>query len=540
MTERALSGHGSRFAIATPHVAATEAGRAAFEAGGNAIDAALAAATTLAVVYPHMCGVGGDLFALVQRPEGDVVAVNSTGVSPRGIDPDAVRAAHGTVMPERGPFTVTVPGAVAGWWALHRRGAWLAWPDLFEAALAHAGGVPVARSLADHPRVGRRAGPRRRPGARCGLLPERRAARPRARTLVQPALGATLAALAADGPRRALRRRGRPPVRARPPRGRGPDRALGPRGHTRRRPCPRSSAATATSTFASPHPRPRASSCSRSSPPSSAWRSTPTRSGPTPATLALLFRAASLDRDRHLADPEHMTRAPAHAARRRPHRRALRRGPRSGGRCRSTPRPTPQGGTVGLATADADGLRGLPDPEPRAGVRRRGSWSPPPASSRRAAAAGSCSTRRTRTCSRPASSPRTRSCRSWRTARGGLAAVSATMGGSAHPQINTMSLDPRVRPRALPRRGRGRAPVAGRRDGPRRSRPVRRRRALGGRARARPLERAGFRVDVLEDPSEDVGHAHLIVVGPDGHLRRGHRPARRRRGRGRIAASIIA
>ena len=50
---------GSRWAIATPHALATEAGAEAFERGGNAIDAALAAATTLAVVYPHMCGVGG-------------------------------------------------------------------------------------------------------------------------------------------------------------------------------------------------------------------------------------------------------------------------------------------------------------------------------------------------------------------------------------------------------------------------------------------------------------------------------------------------
>jgi gamma-glutamyltranspeptidase len=56
---------GARWAIASPHLAATRAGAEAFEAGGNALDAALAAAVTLAVAYPHMCGVGGDLFAVL-------------------------------------------------------------------------------------------------------------------------------------------------------------------------------------------------------------------------------------------------------------------------------------------------------------------------------------------------------------------------------------------------------------------------------------------------------------------------------------------
>ena len=73
---------GRTWAAATPHRLATDAAAIAFERGGNAIDAALAAATTLAVVYPHMCGVGGDLFALVQHKAGDVVAVNASGRAP--------------------------------------------------------------------------------------------------------------------------------------------------------------------------------------------------------------------------------------------------------------------------------------------------------------------------------------------------------------------------------------------------------------------------------------------------------------------------
>ncbi len=283
MTERVLSGTGKRFAIATPHIAATAAGRAAFEAGGNAIDAALAAATTLSVVYPHMCGVGGDLFALVERPEGDVVAINSTGVSPRGIDPDVVRAEHGDAMPERGPFTVTVPGAVGGWWALHRRGAWLAWPDLFEAAPCTRA---ARRSRARWPTPSRPAWRRAfstDPGLGAVFYPDG-GPLPEGAVLVQPALQVTLAAIAAEGPDALSEARSAGGSRSvsETPGSRSTRRTS---SDTRPRPCRRSSVATATSTSASLHPRPRASCCSRSSPRSSASRSIPTRSGPTPGRL---------------------------------------------------------------------------------------------------------------------------------------------------------------------------------------------------------------------------------------------------------------
>jgi gamma-glutamyltranspeptidase/glutathione hydrolase len=143
---------GARWAIASPHLAATRAGAEAFEAGGNALDAALAAAVTLAVAYPHMCGVGGDLFAVVERrghDGGDTLAVNSSGRAPRGADPGALRTAHGDVMPLRGPAPITVPGAVAGWEALHRLGARLGWAEVFDAGIAAAhDGVEMPASLA--------------------------------------------------------------------------------------------------------------------------------------------------------------------------------------------------------------------------------------------------------------------------------------------------------------------------------------------------------------------------------------------------------
>jgi gamma-glutamyltranspeptidase/glutathione hydrolase len=126
------------YAIATPHVAATAAGRAAFEAGGNAIDAALAAACTLTVVYPHMCAVGGDVMALVH--DGQAHAVNGSGRAPAALRPGPV--------PLRGVGSITVPGAVRAWETL--AGRWgsrpLSQALVGAAALAH-DGVGVAPSL---------------------------------------------------------------------------------------------------------------------------------------------------------------------------------------------------------------------------------------------------------------------------------------------------------------------------------------------------------------------------------------------------------
>lgn len=133
----------ARFAIATPHLAATAAGRAAFEAGGNAVDAALAAACALAVVYPHMCGVGGDVMALVH--DGRAHAVNGSGRAARALAPDAARGG----VPVRGVGAITVPGAVSAWQTLADRFGSLPLPRALEGAAALAlDGVPVAPSLA--------------------------------------------------------------------------------------------------------------------------------------------------------------------------------------------------------------------------------------------------------------------------------------------------------------------------------------------------------------------------------------------------------
>jgi gamma-glutamyltranspeptidase/glutathione hydrolase len=187
----------ARWAVAAPHALATEAGARAFGEGGNAADAALAAAAVLTVAYPHQCGVGGDLFALVRDPDGKVVAINASGAAPLGIDVEALRAAGGGRMPQRGPLTITVPGAPSGWAALHRH-ARLPFSRAFAEAIALAEeGVAVAGS------VGRSIERNLElimadPGLAAVFAPSGRALRTGER-LVQPALARTLRAIAEGG-----------------------------------------------------------------------------------------------------------------------------------------------------------------------------------------------------------------------------------------------------------------------------------------------------------------------------------------------------
>lgn len=141
--------HPAKGAISTSHSLATEAGAAALEAGGNAIDAALAAAAALCVVYPHNVALGGDLVALVRSPDGVVRFLNATGTSPADQSLERLREKHGEKLPIRGIDTVTVPGGVRGWQALHEYGAKLSWGDHLSDAIRFAEqGVPVSRSLA--------------------------------------------------------------------------------------------------------------------------------------------------------------------------------------------------------------------------------------------------------------------------------------------------------------------------------------------------------------------------------------------------------
>src|SRR5688572_13044038 len=104
---------------AVDHLAAG-AGVAMLRAGGSAADAAVAASAVLAVTTQHMCGMGGDLFALVHTGDGPPYALNASGRAGSGADPDRLRAEGNTTMPFLGDIrSVPVPGCVDGWVALH-------------------------------------------------------------------------------------------------------------------------------------------------------------------------------------------------------------------------------------------------------------------------------------------------------------------------------------------------------------------------------------------------------------------------------------
>ncbi len=136
----------ARNVVATSQPLASQAGAAAFARGGNAIDAALAAAITLTVVEPTMNGIGGDAFALVW--DGTKLhGLNASGRSPRAWNPG--RFAGQAAMPETGWESVTVPGVVSGWAALSERYGALPFADLFGEAIRHAhDGFPVSPVIA--------------------------------------------------------------------------------------------------------------------------------------------------------------------------------------------------------------------------------------------------------------------------------------------------------------------------------------------------------------------------------------------------------
>ena len=130
--------------VATSQSLATQAGLSALKQGGNAVDAALAAAITLTVVEPTSCDVGGDLFALVW--DGTKLhGLNGSGRAPAALTLEEVRKRGHTEMPGRGWLSVTVPGAPAAWRDLHQRFGRLPFASLFESAITYAEqGYPIS------------------------------------------------------------------------------------------------------------------------------------------------------------------------------------------------------------------------------------------------------------------------------------------------------------------------------------------------------------------------------------------------------------
>jgi gamma-glutamyltranspeptidase / glutathione hydrolase len=138
--------------VATSHVQASVAGAKILAQGGSAIDAAVAANAVLGVTEPMMNGMGGDLFAIYwEAKTGKLYGLNSSGWAPQGLTIEHLKAKKDVAMPIEGIDSVTVPGAVAGWRALHERFGRTAWKDLFLSAIFYADeGYPVPEVIASY------------------------------------------------------------------------------------------------------------------------------------------------------------------------------------------------------------------------------------------------------------------------------------------------------------------------------------------------------------------------------------------------------
>jgi gamma-glutamyltranspeptidase / glutathione hydrolase len=184
-------------AVVSGHPLASAAGYEVLRAGGNAVDAAVTMAAVLAVVRPHMNGVGGDAFALF-HPGGTepVVALNASGRAGALATPAFFEAVDAEAIPTSGPLPVTVPGAVSAWSAALERFGTIPLSRALEPAirLADEGFVAtetLARDLAELSRLNEPGRALYAPGG-TSLQP--------GDLLRNPALANTLRALASEGP----------------------------------------------------------------------------------------------------------------------------------------------------------------------------------------------------------------------------------------------------------------------------------------------------------------------------------------------------
>ena len=140
----------TRGMVASPHALASAAGADALRAGGSAVDAAIAAATTLGVVYPHMCGIGGDAFWLIYDAAARKVSyLDGGGRAAAAATPDRLQGQ--SEIPFRGliPATLTTPGAVASFCEAHARHGKLPLARCLQDAIHYArDGHPVTARVA--------------------------------------------------------------------------------------------------------------------------------------------------------------------------------------------------------------------------------------------------------------------------------------------------------------------------------------------------------------------------------------------------------
>ncbi len=139
---------------ATSHPLATATALDVLREGGNAVDAAIAAAATLAVVEPHMTGIGGDCFVILAEPDGSVHGLNGSGRAPAAANAAWYRENGDAGMPQSGVHSITVPGAIDAWVKLSDRFGSMGFDRLFADAIRYAedGFAVHARVARDWPR----------------------------------------------------------------------------------------------------------------------------------------------------------------------------------------------------------------------------------------------------------------------------------------------------------------------------------------------------------------------------------------------------
>ena len=203
----------TRGMVTSPHYLATQAGVDILRKGGTALDAAIAVAAVLAVVYPQMCGIGGDNFWLAhEAATGTMHGINASGRSGEKATREFFTQKGLSAIPLRGPLAAcTVPGVVSGWDAAHTLsrlwGSPLSLADLLQDAIALAvEGFAVTPSLAYWLHEDCKTDPRgyrqlqNQPGFANTFLPTGKPAHVGQR-LRLPELAATLGLLAHEGPR---------------------------------------------------------------------------------------------------------------------------------------------------------------------------------------------------------------------------------------------------------------------------------------------------------------------------------------------------
>ena len=137
-------------AVSAGHPLAAQAGLRVLQDGGNATDAIIAMAGVLAVVRPHMNGIGGDAFGIFYNGEtGEVTALNASGRSGALATPEFFAVAELDRIPSIGPLSVSVPGAVAGWIDAHDRYGSMNFAELLSTGIDYArNGFAVSSRLA--------------------------------------------------------------------------------------------------------------------------------------------------------------------------------------------------------------------------------------------------------------------------------------------------------------------------------------------------------------------------------------------------------